>query len=236
MRAKLTGTTAITTDLDAEATWSPAGFRGQYGTARVTVDRDSAAWTTDVIDELGGMLIELRHGNLPPWRGIADRPRFTPAGIELDCIHVEEWVKIRHIPHPLTVYGATPGHIVSAAFRMALAGTHLPVRRGAICLAPPHVDEYEISGTFEDILTDMTEWSGMVWEIDRHWRFNWQADLGQFHEQWLTDDGVLFSELQLGELADQYGEVIEVHGGGQTQRVNAEDVPLMWPSQTTERI
>lgn len=235
MLVTIRGQKGVTLDLFAEVTWA-AALDGSYGSAIVQVPRDTAVWATDVIDENGGFLVEIIN-QFGFWRGVADRPRWRPAGMELDVHHVAEWVELRRVSPNRQFAGATAGQIVRRAVKDALVGLgSVPVTVGPILQAPPLIPLYEFARqTVSDVLSEMHERTGHIWWLDDDLAFHWGQRQGRYRETPVTDDGRLFQEIQPGTLSDVALEIIEVRDGGQEFSVRG-NAPLLWPDQRIERV
>lgn len=223
-------------DIQAEISWTANGDR-QLAKASITIPRDSPGWSAEVIDERGGFIVECdsRYGRFV---GVADRPQYTELGAEITVHHIGVWLSLRRVRNGLTIPATTAGTILRIAFADAFSGrASTPLILGSILDAPPLITEFSFHGqTFLDVVTQLMDETGHVWEIDERLRFNWGARQGQYRPYWLIDDGQLFARITPGTMGDQYAETLETSTDGHSTTIYANDVPMFWPAQRVVRI
>lgn len=217
----------IAIDVDASVEWTMSDLR-QHGEAKVTIPRDSAAWAEEVIADNGGFFFEIPTP-FGTWRGIADVPKYTDVGADITLRSVTHWLSIRNVGNR-TYYGLTPGAIAKEAIKQGLK-TSVPVTEGTILQAPPFLPVYEFRGqSVLDIFTDLSEQSGQTWEINDQFQVSWLPRQGNHYETWIIDDGKLLKDIQLGNLGDQYSEVIEIDDVGRVYTA-FNYTHVLWPQQ-----
>lgn len=223
-------------DLPATVTWETTAGQS-LGSATISIPRDSAAWSEDVISEYGAFLVQV----LSPagtWTGIADSPTWTPAGMSFRAQHVMSWARVRHVGTSRRFAGVTASAIVRRAVQDALTGlASAPVTIGPVVAAPPVIASYEFRGqSLLSVLADMQQQTGQAWVIDDALRFSWVQRVGRYREITLVDDGRYVSSMARTPLADQHRETIEVEQSGRQFGVTDAGIPGLWPSQQIERI
>jgi hypothetical protein len=234
MLVTLSNRLGITLDVEADVTWAASTERA-HGKAELRISRASAAWNAEILDERGGFIVTV-FSRFGIWRGIADRPRWEPAGVRVTVWALSRWCEIRRVGARRTFYQVPAGMIVRAAWRDGLAEI-LPVAAGAFLMAPPLIPVYRFERqTVLDVLTAMMDATGHAWELDARGRFHWRSRLGRYRETWHVDDGALFSELSEGELSELTAEVIETDAAGREFHAPQAGAPLWWPGQELERV
>lgn len=235
MLVTVRGQRGITLDCFAEPTWAASGGQA-IGSASLRIARDSLAWDSDIINEQGGMLVDI-HTAAGLWRGIADRPTYTPAGMELEALHINAWATIRHVATGRRMFGVTAGAVAKRAVRDALVGLgSVPVTMGAILEAPPLIN-YAFDGqSLISVLTDLQNQTGQTWLIDDLLRFAWVQQVGKYQELTVIDDGQFLGHLSGDRLADQYLETVEIEQSGRTFTAFDRGAPALWPAQRITRI
>ncbi len=223
-------------DLPATVTWEATAGQS-LGSATISVPRDSAAWSDEVISEYGAFLVQA----LSPagiWSGIADSPTWTPAGMSFRAQHLMSWARVRHVSTSRRFAGVVAGVIVQRAIQDALIGLgSAPVTIGPVVMAPPVIANYEFRGqSLLSVLADMQNQTGQSWQIDDVLRFSWVQRVGRYRELTLVDDGRYVSSMARTPLADQHRETIEIEQSGRQFGVTDTGVPGLWPSQQIERI
>lgn len=227
---------SVTLDLPAEVTFSTSNGQ-QFGSAKLTIPRNSRAWSTDIVSERGGFLVRI-HTPVGNWQGIAESPTFTPSGMSMDVLHLNTWAQIRHVAAHRRFCGLSGGAIAKRAVEDALAGLGaVPVTIGPVLEAPPILNTYEFKRqTLLAVLTDLSRLTGQQWTINERLQFTWRAQIGRYREFVLVDDGKFLDRLQRTPLADQHRERIEVEQSGRTFTAHDRTTPLLWPSQEIVRI
>lgn len=234
MLVTLSNPLGITLDVEAEVTWAASTER-THGKAELSINRASAAWDADVLDEAGGFIVTI-YSRFGSWRGIADRPRWEPSGVRITAWSLSRWCEIRRVSAGRVFYQCPAGVIVRAAWRDGLAEA-LPVTAGSFLMAAPLIPVYRFERqSVLEVLTAMMDATGHAWEIDGRGRMHWQHRIGRYREVWHVDDGALFSTVQEGELSERISEVIEVDDGGREFRATVAGAPLWWPAQELERV
>lgn len=223
-------------DLPCELTFSTSNSQS-FGSAKLTIPRNSAAWDDQIISERGGFLVQVFTpvGNATL---IANTPAYTPAGMTVEALHPAAWCGIRHVSPSRTLVGLPAGAIAQLAVKDALMGLGaVPVTIGPILQSPPIINEYRFQRqTLLSVLTDLQKQTGQQWQLDESLQFRWVAQTGKYREVILLDDGKFLDRLQRTPLADQHREHIEVDPAGRTYTAHDRTTPALWPSQEIVRI
>lgn len=220
-------------DLGADVTWT-SPLSGDFGTTTLTVPRESAAWAADVIPTDGGFLATVLT-QFGPYRGVCDKPTWTPAGMTIIVHELSIWVSLRLVG-VRTFVGCTAGMIFRRAVSDALLGHgSLPITLGPVLHAPPIIPLYEFTRQpLIDVLNDLHELSGQIWWLDSDLQINWGLRPGRFIERTLVDDGRLFGELQPGTLEAEEASLVEIQEDGLEIRLRG-NAPLYWPKERLVR-
>lgn len=218
---------SVAIDLNASVEWTMSDLR-KHGEAKVNIQRDTSAWIEEILSDDGGFFFEIPT-SFGTWRGVADVPKYTPAGAEITVRNITHWLAIRNVGYR-TFYGLTPGAIAKQAIRQGIL-TAVPLTVGSILEAPPIIPEYEFNGqSVLDVFTDLSELSSQTWEIDEDYQVNWIHRQGKQYDTWLIDDGKLIDNIQTKTLGDTYSEIIETDDVGR-RHTAFKYAPPLWPQQ-----
>lgn len=235
MLVSLYSQSSVILDLPAEVSWQTSNGQ-QFGSAKLTIPRNSRAWSTDIVSERGGFLVRI-HTPVGNWQGIAESPTFTPSGMSMDVLHLNTWAQIRHVAPYRAFYGLSGGIVAKRAVEDALMGLgSIPVTIGPVLVAPPVVNYEFKRQTLLSVLTDLSRLTGQQWTINERLQFTWRSQIGRYREFVLIDDGKFLSRLQRTPLADQHREHIEVEPSGRTYTAYDRTTPALWPSQEIVRV
>lgn len=234
MLVTLTNTSAITVDLPAQVRWAGAAARS-FGTAEVTIPRNSPAFAAAYVDRDGGSLIEIKDANLGTWRGIIQKPRISRNGVQLSANHQAKLVDIRLVSRNRSLRNMTAGAIVKAAVNDAVVGLGPAVlRAGTFVEAAPIIDNYEFRGQkLSQVLADMMEQSGQEWSLSDDGALSWVAPQGTLYSVVLCDDGDVTDGEREADVNDRTAEVYAVDGQGReiVVRNGDADPTGRWPRQ-----
>lgn len=217
----------VALDIPASPEWTMSDLR-RHGEMKVTIPRNSTAWSADVISDDGGFFFEVPTP-FGLWRGIADVPVYSDAGADITVRNITHWLSIRTVGFQ-QYYGLTAGAIAKEAVRQGLL-TILPVTIGTILEAPPIIPNYEFRGqSVLDVFTDLSELTSQTWELDELYRVNWLHRQGDQHELWIIDDGKILPRIQTDTLGDAFSETVEIDDTGRRFSAFEYTSPL-WPQQ-----